>query len=393
MKTRRTNTFLALIGLALLLATARGGGSALAQPAATDPLVLSAVSSDCSNPKIALIPGGDTAVVWQGEVDGRSRILFRRQFAGQWTSEQVVDQTLLGENTDPALAIDAQGNAHIVWCHSDDGQFRIHYTFQVGNRWMEYGTLNPDSTLNSEFPVITIDGLGRVLVAWQEGNGTLYSIKAAMLDGSGPVRLFSPTGDAPQHYNLYPQLFSSPDLLLTWYEAQVADFSLRAARFDEAEQKFVKAPLDDFTKIAANRLPKLFRLATGQLVGLWYDTDGLSDRIFLGVEEAETAGAGIIVDDNPSSDNHLPSGDGASLDNLALCWVGEAADGKKVFVANGSLERLRTSAKLSAADQRYNSHPDLALDENSVHVVWYSGVLDGGSGKVYYSKIPLASEE
>ena len=385
--------FTAVAGLALLLAGAAGGGIAFAQSGAANPLILSEVSSNCSNPKIALIPGGDVVAVWQGEVDGRSRVLFRRQIGGRWTGEQVVDQTLLGENTDPALAVDAQGNAHIVWCHGDDGQFKIHYSYQVGNRWMEFGALNPESSANSEFPVITIDASGRVLVAWQEGNGTLYSIKVAMLDGAGPVRLFSPTGDSPQHYNLYPQLFSTPDLLLTWYEAETADFSLRAARFDDAEQKFVKAPLDDFTKIAANRLPKLFRLATGQLVGLWYDTDGLSDRIFLGVEESETSGAGIIVDGNPASDNHLPSGDGASLDNLALCWVGETSEGIKVFVANGSLENLQTAATLSAPDQRYNSHPDVALSGDSVHVVWYSGVPDGGNGKVYYSRIPLTSEE
>jgi hypothetical protein len=73
-------------------------------------------------------------------------------------------------STDPGIAIDANGNLHVVWNDDRDGNYEIYYKRFDGASWGTDTRLT-SADGDSRYPSIAVDGLNRILVVWQDKRG------------------------------------------------------------------------------------------------------------------------------------------------------------------------------------------------------------------------------
>lgn len=107
---------------------------------------------------------GNAAAVW---VDGQTthgdiRYSYRPT-GGQWSPSVLVDETAAqGHRSQPALALDPDGNSYVVW--TDNGAVRFAYR-PFGGRWTPSVRLD-DATWQVVDPDVAVDPAGNVHVVW-----------------------------------------------------------------------------------------------------------------------------------------------------------------------------------------------------------------------------------
>lgn len=155
-----------------------------------------------TRPAVAMDRSGNFVVVWQDDrLDGSRGGIFGRRYDASlaaWGAEGVfaVNLTTAGDQTDPDVAMDGEGNFTVVWTSPDaDG------TGIVARRFAADGTPRPEGErqVNAEqafgqvAPAIAMNAAGQAVVAWVSDHGVLLDpadteksifLRAMAADGS-----------------------------------------------------------------------------------------------------------------------------------------------------------------------------------------------------------------
>jgi hypothetical protein len=350
---------------------------------------ISVKSPNCSAPRVAVNSEGKTYVVWQGKLDGRSRIFFREQSGREWGSEIILDQSEWGDNSDPSIALDDMGNPHIAWSYSDEECSSIYYSFRLGQDWIHYGTISKNMEKNCEFPHIAVQNLtNRVYVVWQEGKGSRYVIKCAARSSKGRFNIKRISEMIRKGYNLYPVIFMEPIPVISWYGVGDSDFVLYSALLNIQTGEWMQYEPSGLEKMPVNRLPYVISDSGGILHVVWYDSDESTDRIYYASQGDSVSGKGKIVDDNPEKMNNLPRGVLDSNGKIFICWRGESLFGGQIFLTlskkSFGLMEFGESILISDGQKLFYTQPDCVSEPSgAMKIVWVSNALDGGDGAVY----------
>ena len=136
-------------------------------------------------------------MVWQDDSDGNGRYnihLQRLDLQGEpLGDEQVVHETLAGDQVDPAVDVGVFGHHIIAWTDDADNNG----TNNIAARIFDYlGTpVGPEFRVNARVageqrnPAVAIDFFGRSLISWEDDtddNG-FYEIRAVHTDHAGQV--------------------------------------------------------------------------------------------------------------------------------------------------------------------------------------------------------------
>jgi hypothetical protein len=133
-------------------------------------------------PDIAVDANGNAYAVWQDFRNGTSDIYFSyRPFGGSWQANTKVNHDTSNTiRSQPAIAVDANGNAYAVWTEYRNGNPNIYFSYRpAGGGWQGEGKVNQASgTAKQYVPRIASDPNGNVMVVWQDGrsgNEDIYS--------------------------------------------------------------------------------------------------------------------------------------------------------------------------------------------------------------------------
>lgn len=162
----------AALATGLLLTPA---GAAITWPAGPASQVSPANGADQLRPAVAMDAQGNALVVWQGyNVASASYDIFARRYAADGTvlgSAFVVNQATAGKQNRPAVALDADGDFVVAWDGagpSGDGQDIWMRRFAAGGAPRSGDVLVPRSSAGSQFePAVAMDADGDFVVAWQ----------------------------------------------------------------------------------------------------------------------------------------------------------------------------------------------------------------------------------
>ena len=349
-------------------------------------------ASSCSGPRVAVNAEQQVFFVWEGLLEGRSRIFFRGKNGPDWEPETILDGTEWGDNTEPSITLDDHGNPYVVWTFHDQECSSVYYTFRLRNSWVQPVLLRQSGENNCEFADIAVQpGTNRIFVTWQEGRGSRYAIYAATQDKGG--KFVTEQVSAPEHagFNSFPQMAIAPTPFLTWYGSGESDFLLHAALFDLQTEHWMRYEPSGLERLPANRLPFLMPDEQGTLFAVWYDSDGATDRIYFRRQGDASSDKGLIVDGNPERMNNLPMGVVSLQGRVFICWRGESLFGGQIFLTSGeavSGSEFQESQLISDGQKLFYTEPDCAPDpQGGVAVVWASSALDGGDGSVYYRHV------
>ncbi|MDY0063313.1 MAG: metallophosphoesterase, partial [Myxococcota bacterium] len=139
----------------------------------------SAGAGDQLLPKVALSEGGDFVVVWEDDSSaadgaGMHDVFVRGFHAGGCPrfADRPVHATTAGQQTSPALAMDAAGNFVVAWADDGDanGGYQIHARGfdRDGAERIPRFTVNSESAGQQVTPAIAMSADGRFVIAWAD---------------------------------------------------------------------------------------------------------------------------------------------------------------------------------------------------------------------------------
>lgn len=123
---------------------------------------------------------GKPYVAWEQPGFTGTDILMAELSGGNWLQQPVT--TGLTQNTDPAIAVDGQGDVHLAWVREvSSGTYRICYATNKSGAWQVHvlssSTLGPFGS--GATPDLVADPIGRVHIAYRGGNFGTYRIHVA----------------------------------------------------------------------------------------------------------------------------------------------------------------------------------------------------------------------
>jgi hypothetical protein len=222
--------------LAAAVAVAALAAPAAASAAWTTPDDMSDAGADAGQQEVAIDAGGDSIATWN-RWNGFNWVVQARTRSA--TGSLGFAPQLSDSNEDafnPKVAVDAAGNATIVWSRYDGSNYRIQArtVSQFGVVGVNPITIS-DTGLDGSEPQVGIDGAGNAVITWIASDGVTDRIQA---------RTLSPTGtlggvlevSTPGRNTWAPQLAVAPtgDTVLTWIEFDGANERIYANRLSAA---------------------------------------------------------------------------------------------------------------------------------------------------------------
>ena len=139
--------------------------------------------ADAHDPQVAVDDGGNAIAVWR-QLDGvRSDVWANRYVAGTgWSGAALIEREDSDSAKEPQLAIDAGGNALVVWRLGSDDTFsgRIWANrYVAGSGWGEAALLDPDLGGDAYRPQVSMERSGNAVAVWDQlGEGPGWNIWA-----------------------------------------------------------------------------------------------------------------------------------------------------------------------------------------------------------------------
>lgn len=118
--------------------------------------------------KVRLGPDGNLHVTWMdGLLNKATGPAYSKGQGTSWPAWEWVGPHNNGGYTNPAIAVDGQSTAHVVWAGGGGSPYDIYYAYKpVGGGWSAPENLSNEG-YNTVKPSISVDGQGRLWVAWQ----------------------------------------------------------------------------------------------------------------------------------------------------------------------------------------------------------------------------------
>ncbi len=249
-------------------------------------------NAGAQDPQIAIDANGNAIAVWEQSDGTRDSIWANRYTAGSgWGSAQLIETDNAGNAESPQIAFDANGNAIAVWSQSDGTRLNI---------WANRYTASTDSWGTAELvenddngavnPQIAIDANGNAIVVWLQSNGTAGSIWANRYIpnfGWGSAQLIETddTGDARA-----PQIAidANGNAIAVWSQEEGFRDNIWVNRYTASNGSWGTAQLIE-TDDGFAYSPQIAIDANGNAIAVWKQLDGArwnirANRYMLGTD-------------------------------------------------------------------------------------------------------------
>jgi hypothetical protein len=160
---------------------------------------------DARNPQVAMDAGGNAIVVWEQSDTTLTKVYARRYSAstGQWAAATPLETDTQGEAFEPQIAMHANGNATAVWgLNTDAAKFMLRSSYYNAST-DQWGSATPIPTKPADALAagirIATDGAGNVWAVWVQAAGQMVNIWANVLKQVQPVPLPLPTPTLPNY--------------------------------------------------------------------------------------------------------------------------------------------------------------------------------------------------
>lgn len=135
---------------------------------------------DTWSPELAVDAAGNAIVVWY-QSDGTRENIWSTRYTAEsgWEAPTLIEHDDAGNASIPLIAMDSDGNAIAAWTQLDGGYYtpRANY-YTAGAGWGSAIRLECDDTGGAASPLVAFDPAGNALAVWSQSDGTRNNIWA-----------------------------------------------------------------------------------------------------------------------------------------------------------------------------------------------------------------------
>jgi hypothetical protein len=185
------------------------------------------------NPHVAVDATGNALVVWEDETSGSQNIGANYYIAGQnaWRGPELIDESDEGEVSLPKVAMNAQGNAMVVWQQNHPVYGRSiwakPFTPGSGNGWGTATVVN-EEVIDEFEPQVAVNANGDAIVAWRNQSGEIWARPFTQGEWGAPTPIG--LGGYSPHVALDP----AGNALVVWRDERAGSGTIFAARYTVA---------------------------------------------------------------------------------------------------------------------------------------------------------------
>ena len=240
------------------------------------------------NPQVAIDANGNAIVVWYQDVGYPYHIWSNRYTAstGLWSGAAPIQTDPSGNAIHPQVAIDASGNAVAVWQQYDDVGNRYNiwsnrYTASTG-LWGTAVLIETDDAGWATQPQVAFDASGNAVAVWQQSDGTRYNIWSNRYTagiGWGTATLIE-TDNAGDAINPQVAFDASGNAVVVWQQSDGTRYNIWSNRYTASTGLWGTAALIETDNAGDANNPQVAIDASGNALAVWSQSDGTRYNIW-----------------------------------------------------------------------------------------------------------------
>ncbi len=288
-----------------------------------------------ARPRVAFAPNGDALAVWMQQSDGLYFHIWANHFTAAtntWGTEEILE-TGAGDAWDPRIAIDAHGNALVVWYQDGDptgaGRNDIwsnYYT--AGSGWGGAVLVESDNAGPALNPQVAFDPSGVGVAVWLQSDGTASQIRSSRFTVGtwGTVSLLEAVSPGASRA---PQIAidASGNALAVWSRYDGTSENIWANRYT-AGSGWGTAGLIETDNAGPATVPQIAFDASGNALAVWQQSDGLRRNIWSNRYSAGTGwGTAELIEWNNAADADNPQMAVDGTGNAVVVWQQSSGSG------------------------------------------------------------------
>lgn len=355
---------------------------------------------------VATDADGDYVVVWQSalqDTDGYG--IYARRYTSEGdplTSEFRVHTDGAGDQTNPSVAMDANGNFVVIWENGFKGIYGQRFYASGVAFGVEFKVNTTHGTREDE-PSVAMDARGDFLVTWTSEQA-VSRVFMQRYDSAGTARggeVSVSSGSTKPQFASSVSMDADGDFVVAWSEGNIiSDTDVLARCFDSAGVP-QQEPLRVNSYAAGNQgHPDVAMSADGDFVVTW--TSQHQDGSFYGIYARRyhmgggVAGGEFRVNSQTVNNQYYPT---IAMDNdgdFTIAWASWNQDGSfwgvygQSFGADAVKQRGEFLINSTTADRQLN--PAIAMDTNGDFVIAWESLNQDTSGTGVYLKRWVLSE-
>lgn len=271
--------------------------------------------------QVGMDASGNLLAVW---VQGSNIWSARMSAAGVWAAPVAVQALPAGSTaSEPQLAVAPNGDAMVVWLQRaafsvQDKPWASRYTPGAG--WEAPTLLTPDA-VNYQ-PAVAIDASGNAMALWRQTDGFFYGITARRhVSGAGwQAAVTVNTTSAEDIYKPRLGFDAAGNAIAVWYQLNAGRYSIWSNRF-LAGGSWQTAELVETDDASMALDPQIAVDAGGNAVAVWEQTAGSYRSIWANRYVAGSGwGTAVVIETNDTGNASVPQIAVDGLGNALVVW-------------------------------------------------------------------------
>lgn len=283
-------------------------------------------------PHLAVDPEGNAIAVWEHDANGVRTDIWANRYTRRdlWGEARLIESNNDGPATRPRVAVDAVGNAFVVWEQSDgEDTFTWANRFTVDNGWETARLIQTDEITNARNPSVAVDPQGNAVAVWVQrdlfSTGELvWAARYAVGEGWGAAQSIDPVDPSLAGLMTEVGMDDAGNAIAVWTRPKIVGDNMWANRYaidpeDPLEPGWQGAVMiKDNDEIDVTD-PRIAVDPMGNAFVVWTQQDGGRVDIWTNRYHAELGwGSQALLEDNELADAKEPD---IAVDSMGVAYA------------------------------------------------------------------------